>query len=81
MRKRPNIFTTCNVISPLEYMVEQTEGLIEYAKMGLPVDIASEPQCGATSPVTLAGTLALQTAEILGMNVVAQLVHPGNARF
>jgi trimethylamine--corrinoid protein Co-methyltransferase len=58
-------------------MVEQTEGLIEYAKMGLPVDIASEPQCGATSPVTLAGTIAQQTAEILGMNVIAQLVNPG----
>jgi trimethylamine--corrinoid protein Co-methyltransferase len=77
LKKRPNIFTTCNVISPLEYMVEQTEGLIEYAKMGLPVDIASEPQCGATSPVTLAGTLAQQTAEILGMVVIAQLVNPG----
>lgn len=68
---------TCNVISPLEYMVEQTEGLIEYAKVGLPVDIASEPQCGATSPVTMAGTLAQQTAEILGMVVISQLVNPG----
>jgi trimethylamine--corrinoid protein Co-methyltransferase len=77
LRKHPNIFTTCNVISPLEYMVEQTEGLIEYAKMGLPVDIASEPQCGATSPVTLAGTITQQTAEVLGMNVIAQLVNPG----
>jgi len=77
LKKQPNIFTTCNVISPLEYMVEQTEGLIEYAKMGLPVDIASEPQCGATSPVTLAGTIAQQTAEILGMIVIAQLVNPG----
>ncbi len=77
LKRRPNIFTTCNVISPLEYMVEQTEGLIEYAKMGLPVDIASEPQLGATSPVTLAGTIAQQTAEILGMNVIAQLVHRG----
>ena len=77
LKRKPNVFTTCNVISPLEYMVEQTEGLIEYARMGLPVDIASEPQLGATSPVTLAGTIAQQTAEILGMNVVAQLVHPG----
>jgi trimethylamine--corrinoid protein Co-methyltransferase len=77
LRKQPNIFTTCNVISPLQFAPEQTEGLIEYAKMGLPVDIASEPQTGATSPVTLAGTLAQQTAEILGMVVVAQLVHPG----
>jgi trimethylamine--corrinoid protein Co-methyltransferase len=77
LKKRPNMFTTCNVISPLEYMVEQTEGLIEYAKVGLPVDIASEPQCGATSPVTMAGTLAQQTAEILGMVVISQLVNPG----
>lgn len=77
LRRKPNMFTTCNVISPLTFAPEQTEGLIEYAKMGLPVDIASEPQSGATSPATLAGTLALQTAEILGMMVVAQLVNPG----
>lgn len=77
LKRRPNIFTTCNVISPLQFAVEQTEGLIEYAKMGLPVDIASEPQSGATSPVTLAGTITQQTAEILGMVVVAQLVNPG----
>jgi trimethylamine--corrinoid protein Co-methyltransferase len=77
LKQRPNIFTTCNVISPLQFAQEQTEGLIEYAKMGLPVDIASEPQCGATSPATLSGTIAQQTAEILGMMVVAQLVNPG----
>lgn len=77
LKHKPNVFTTCNVISPLQFAPEQTEGLIEYAKMGLPVDIASEPQCGATSPATMAGTLALQTAEILGMMTLAQLVNPG----
>jgi len=77
LKRKPNLFTTCNVISPLQFAPEQTEGLIEYAKMGLPVDIASEPQCGATSPATLSGTLAQQTAEILAMIVVAQLVNPG----
>ena len=77
LKRRANIFTTCNVISPLQFSADQTEGLIEYAKMGLPVDIAAEPQSGATSPVTLAGTIAQQTAEILGMVVVAQLVNPG----
>jgi len=77
LRCKPNIFTTCNVISPLQFAPEQTEGLIEYAAMGLPVDIASEPQLGATSPATLAGTIAQQVAETLGMNVVAQLVNPG----
>jgi trimethylamine--corrinoid protein Co-methyltransferase len=77
LRARPNIFTTCNVISPLQFAAEQTQGLIEYATMGLPVDIAAEPQSGGTSPVTLAGTIAQQTAEILGMIVLSQLVNPG----
>jgi len=75
--QKPNLFTSVNVISPLEFSVEQTEGLIEYAKRGMPVDIASEPQVGATSPVTFAGTLAQQTAEILCGIVISQLVNPG----
>ncbi len=77
LTRRPNVFTTSNVISPLEMNNVQTEGLIEYARHGLPVDIASEPQMGATSPVTIAGTLAQSTAEILAGVVIAQLVNPG----
>ncbi|MEL7566037.1 MAG: trimethylamine methyltransferase family protein [Dehalobacterium sp.] len=77
LAQKPNVFTTANIISPLEYDNAMTEGLIEYAKHGLPIDIASEPQMGATSPVTIAGTLAQQTAEILGGVVIAQLVNPG----
>lgn len=77
LANRPNVFTTANVISPLEFDNRMTEGLIEYAKCGLPVDIASEPQMGATSPMTIAGTLAQQTAEILAGVVLAQLVNPG----
>ena len=77
MAQKPNVFTTVNLISPLEYDDVMLEGLIEYAKRGMPVDVASEPQMGATSPVTLAGTLAQQTAEMLGALVMAQLVNPG----
>lgn len=77
LANRPNMFTTANVISPLEFDNKMTEGLIEYAKCGLPVDIASEPQMGATSPMTIAGTLAQQTAEILAGVVLAQQVNPG----
>lgn len=79
--KRPNIFTTCNPISPLQHSVEQTEGLIEYAKHRLPVDIAAEVQAGATSPVTLAGSLVIQNAEVLSGITIAQLVNPGTPVF
>ena len=75
--QKPNIFTTCNIISPLKLDQAQTQGLIVFAKYGLPVDITSEPQLGSTSPVTLAGTLVQQTAEILSGIVIAQSVNPG----
>jgi len=81
LRERPNIFTTYNVISPLEHGREMLEGLIEYVNYGLPVDITSEPQSGATSPVTLAGTLAQQTAEVFSGIVIAQLLNPGTPVF
>ncbi len=77
LRKRPNIFTTVNPITPLQHDQGQTEGLIEYATYGLPIDVTSEPQAGATSPVTLAGLLAQQTADIISGITLAQLVNPG----
>jgi trimethylamine--corrinoid protein Co-methyltransferase len=75
---KPNIFTTINVISPLKHDRAQTQGLMTYAKYGLPVEITSEPQMGATSPVTHMGTLIQQTAEILSGIVIVQLINPGN---
>jgi len=81
LREKPNLFTTYNVISPLEHGQEMLEGLIEYVKYGLPVDITSEPQMGATSPVTLAGTLAQQTAEVFSGIVIAQVLNSGTPVF
>jgi len=81
LREKPNIYTTYNVISPLEHDREMLEGLTEYVKYGLPVDVTSEPQMGATSPVTLAGTLAQQTAEVLSGIAIAQVLRPGTPVF
>ncbi len=77
LRERPNIFTTVNPVTPLQHDQGQTEGLIAYASYGLPIDVTSEPQAGATAPVTLAGLLAQQTADILSGITLAQLVNPG----
>ena len=81
LKKKPMVYTTSNVISPLQLGREMTEGLIEYAKMRQPVDIAPEPQAGATAPITLAGLLVQQNAEALSGIVVAQLVSPGTPVF
>lgn len=64
-------------ISPLAYDGGMASQLIEYAKNGQPVMIAACSQPGATSPVTPAGTLVIDTAEVLAGIVLAQIVKPG----
>jgi trimethylamine--corrinoid protein Co-methyltransferase len=51
--------------------------LMEYAAAGQPQVIASLAIAGATGPVTLAGNLALQNAEVMAGIVLAQLVREG----
>lgn len=48
---------------------------------GVPVTVNGEPMAGASSPVTLAGTAAVGTAEILAGIVVNQLLEPGRPCF
>lgn len=76
-RKKPTLYGIVNPISPLKHGREMVEGLIEYSKQGAPIIIASEIMAGATGPVTLAGLLAQQNAEVLSGIVISQLVNPG----
>lgn len=78
LRRKPFTFTTDNPVAPLQHDRGQTEGVLEFAKYGLPIDVTSEPQAGATSPVTLAGLLAQQTADIISGIAIIQLANPGN---
>lgn len=78
LRRRPYTFTTDNPVAPLLHDREQMEGALEFARWGLPVDVTSEPQAGATSPVTLAGLLAQQTADVTSGITILQLANPGN---
>ncbi len=78
LRRRPCTFTTDNPVAPLQHDRDQTEGVLEFARYGLPIDVTSEPQAGATAPVTLAGLLAQQTADVISGIVIIQLANPGN---
>ena len=71
------LHTTSNLVSPLQMASDMAEGALTYIKAGWPVDFASEPQLGATSPVTLAGTLTQGVAECLAGVVLTQTVNPG----
>jgi trimethylamine--corrinoid protein Co-methyltransferase len=78
LRRKPFTFTTDNPVAPLHHDRDQMEGALEFARWGLPIDVTSEPQAGATSPVTLAGLLAQQTADVVSGICIIQLANPGN---
>jgi trimethylamine--corrinoid protein Co-methyltransferase len=66
-----------NSLTPLGYSTESLEALVEFATVRQPVVIAALAMSGSTSPITLAGTLATQTAELLAGIVLTQLISPG----
>jgi trimethylamine--corrinoid protein Co-methyltransferase len=76
-RRRPLIgFGVCPV-SPLKLPRDATEVIIESSRAWCPDTILSMAMSGGSSPVTLAGTLVLHNAEVLGGIVLAQLTERG----
>jgi len=73
LKERPLIsFNVCPT-SLLKLIPECTDVVIEAAQAGIPVNIISMAMAGATSPVTLAGTLVTHNAEVLSTIVLSQL--------
>jgi trimethylamine--corrinoid protein Co-methyltransferase len=77
LRERPLISIITCVISPFIIDDKYGDMIVAAAESGLPVVCPAEPLCGATSPVTLAGNLVVQTADSLMGVILAQAVHPG----
>lgn len=77
LRERPIVSLGTCPVSPLELHEECTELIIEAAEAGVPVNILSMGLAGATTPVTLAGTLVVTNAEVLGGILLGQLVREG----
>jgi trimethylamine--corrinoid protein Co-methyltransferase len=77
MRRHPAFFAICSVGSPLEMLQMQLEGLFICADYGQPLAMSPEAIAGATAPVTLAGLLAQQNANIMAHVTLAQIFRPG----
>ncbi|ATW27261.1 trimethylamine methyltransferase family protein [Candidatus Formimonas warabiya] len=75
--EKPALISLINTITPLTLDERQAGGLMEYAKGGQACIVAALSMAGATSPASLAGTLAVQNAEILTGIILAQIVRPG----
>lgn len=77
LRSRPRISLYCCALTPLEIKVGEAEVMIQSSRYGLPICAASLPSAGGTSPVTVAGTTLLASAEILAIIVISQLIKSG----
>lgn len=77
LRKSPRLLGFVNPVSPLEHSKEMTEGLRVFAEYKQPTLIAPEAQAGSTAPVTLAGLLVQQNAEVLSGILISELAQPG----
>jgi len=77
LRSRPIVSTGYTIVSPLHWTKEGLEVYRRSAGYGMPATINSECISGATSPVTLAGTLVLANAEALSGIVINQVLEPG----
>jgi trimethylamine--corrinoid protein Co-methyltransferase len=77
LSEKPRIISILCSLTPLVYDERMLGAIMEYARAGQPQLISSLAIAGATSPVTLAGTLAVQNAEVLAGIVLAQLIREG----
>lgn len=76
---KDNMFFTLgySIVSPLTWTETALDLFYRTRGYGIPVMINSEPLAGGTSPVTLAGCLALADAEVLSGIVINQIIEPG----
>jgi trimethylamine--corrinoid protein Co-methyltransferase len=77
LRKRPVITCSFSPTSPLKFSGDVVRIVVQGAKLGLPIAVLPCPMAGATSPVTLAGSLVQQNAETIAGLVMIQLVNAG----
>jgi trimethylamine--corrinoid protein Co-methyltransferase len=77
LRERPLVYFCECPVSPLKITKDATEVIMGAARHGLPNNVISMAMSGASSPVTLAGTLVTHNAEVLASLTLAQLTERG----
>lgn len=77
LKEKPLFIVSVSPVSPLNFDRGSAGALLEAAKYELPIKVLPAPSTGATSPVTFAGALAQQNAELLAGLTMVQVVSPG----
>ena len=77
LRARPLVYFCECPVSPLKITKDAAEVIMASARHGIPNNVISMAMSGASSPVTLAGTLVTHNAEVLASLTLAQLTARG----
>lgn len=77
LRKEPFVSFITLIISPFKIDEHYGEMTCYLAEQGLPVVVPTEPICGTTSPITLAGNILTHIAETLAGITLVQCVNKG----
>jgi trimethylamine--corrinoid protein Co-methyltransferase len=77
LRLNPTLLLYSEPTTPLQHSQTALEKLLVMAESEIPVVHSPAPMMGGTAPITLAGGLALSTAEVLSGLVIHQLKHAG----
>lgn len=77
LRQRPVLSALTCPQSPLQLHKECCDIIMEFARAGVPCNILSMAMSGATTPVTIAGTLVVHNAEVLAGITLSQLASRG----
>jgi trimethylamine--corrinoid protein Co-methyltransferase len=77
LKQRPIVSFGICPTSPLQIIKSSAEVVIQAAKHWLPVNVLSMVLAGASSPISISGTLVTHNAEVLAGIILAQLTNPG----
>lgn len=78
-RKRPFLFANNTfVVPPLRFAEESTDCMVAQVESGVPINLLSAGQAGATAPAALAGSLVQALAECLAGLTSVNLLSPGH---
>ena len=77
LRRRPIVSMITCTISPLMLDKQYGDLVVPIVEAGIPIVVPSEPLCGATSPITLAGNIVMQVVDSLMAVMLVQLIRPG----
>jgi trimethylamine--corrinoid protein Co-methyltransferase len=78
LSRKPRAIFDCCPTSPLSWDDAGAQHLMDCCVSGIPATIVPAPLIGATSPVTIQGTLIQSNVEILSGVVISQLTNPGS---